>query len=268
MSLVFISFPVKFTLGMGQINLLVLWLLVISLWFIKQKKEFVSGVFLGISFAVKLFPVLLPVYFLVDSGLRRNDRGESKKVLLGFFISLLISVLLVLFFVPLKTSSQFITNILPSFFASWKLDYYNQALSGFIGRSFGTGSFSTSLKIIFSLILVSITFFAVLKNKQKDFLTTSLKIGTLITASLMINTFSWQHHFVWLIIPFFAAVFACLKLKKNTSYLLILFVSYFLISINFSNPKLLPIIFQSHVFFGTLVLLLLNLHLLLKNRKF
>lgn len=268
MGMVFMMFPVKFTLGMGQINIFVLWLLVISLWFLKQKKECASGIFLGVSFAMKLFPILLPVYFLIDSGLRRNDNGVNKKVLLGFFISLLISVLLVVIFIPWDISLYFLTKTVPSILGGWKLDYYNQALSGFIGRSFGTGNLANSLKIILSLIIVFITFFSVFKNKQKDFVSFSLKLGTLITASLIINTFSWQHHFVWLVLPFFATIFTCLKLKKKVLYLLILSISYILVSINFPNPKILPIIFQSHVFFGALILLFLNLHLLQKNKKF
>ena len=105
-----------------------------------------------------------------------------------------------------------------------------------------------------------------MKNKQKDFLTTSLKFGTLITANLIVNTFSWQHHFVWLIVPFYASVFMCLKLKKKFLYLLILFVSYFLISINFPNPEILPVIFQSHVFLGTLILFIIQLKFLLDRR--
>ena len=259
MSLVFISFPIKFSFGMGQINILVLMLLVISYWLLVKKKEFLSGVFLGVSLVIKLFPLLLLVYFLLK---------HQKKIILGMIVVILLSVLLVLIFVPLKTSSQFITNILPSFLSSWKLDYYNQSLGGFIGRSFGTGNLANILKIIFSFIFISITFFAVLKNKQKDFVSFSLKFGTLITASLMINTFSWQHHFVWLIIPFFAMFSKCLKLKKKVLYLFILSISYVLVSINFPNPKILPVIFQSHVFFGVLILFVLNVYLLLQKLSF
>lgn len=258
MSLVFISFPVKFTLGMGQINIFVLWLLVISLWFMKQKKEFASGVFLGISFVIKLFPVLLPVYFILKL---------KKKVMLGFFMSLLISALLVLVFIPQKISLEFL-SVLSSLVSSWKLDYYNQSLAGFIGRSFGTGNFANSLKIVSSLIIVFITFFAVLKNKQKDFVSFSLKLGTLITASLIINNFSWQHHFVWLIIPFYSTFFYLRKFDYSKKYYAILAFSYFLVSINFKDPYLLPVLFQSHVFFGILILLFLNLYLLQKNKKF
>lgn len=259
MSLVFISFPIKFSFGMGQINLFVLCLLVFSLWFFKRKKEFLSGVFLGLSLAIKLFPLLLPVYFLFQL---------KKKVLLGLFVSFLISVFLVLIIIPNKISWQFITNVLPSFFTSWKLDYYNQSLAGFIGRSFGTGQISISLKIIISGILVCIAFFTVFKNRQEDFVSFSLKYGTLITASLLINTFSWQHHFVWLIIPMYT-IFIYIKNKKlGVLYFSILAISYILISINFKNPKILPIILQSHVFLGTLILLLLNLYLLIKKKNF
>jgi len=34
-----------------------------------------------------------------------------------------------------KINVFFYRNVLPTFFGSWKMDYYNQSLSGFVGRS-------------------------------------------------------------------------------------------------------------------------------------
>jgi uncharacterized membrane protein len=240
---------------MGQINIYVLLLLVISLFLLRRKREVASGVFLGISLVVKLFPILLPAYFLFKL---------QKKILGGIFISLLLSVLSVVIFIPVKIYSEFLFSVLPTLLSSWKLDYYNQALSGVIGRSFGTVEFSIILRYILTVILFSITFIAVFKNKKKDFPSISLRFGTLITASLLINTFSWQHHFVWLIIPFYATFFYIRKFKVGKKYIAALLISYFLISINFAHPEMLPLLLRSHVFFGAFLLLLLDSHLLLK----
>jgi hypothetical protein len=243
---------------MGQLNMLVLSLMVYSLWLLKKKKEFASGIVLGISLIIKLFPILLPVYFLLSL---------KGKILLGVLTSFLITALLVVVFVPFQTYSQFIFNVLPSFVTSWKLDYYNQSLAGFVGRSFGTGELGNALKTAFSLSIVFMTFFIVLKNKQMDFVTFSLKLGTLITASLLINTFSWQHHFVWLIIPFYITFFYLIKHKSDKKYLILLFISYFLVSMNFKDSNFLPVLFQSHVFYGTLILLFIDFKLLFDNKK-
>lgn len=255
MGLTFISFPVKFTLGMGQINLFILSSIVYSIWLLKNKREFASGIVLGILLVVKLFPALLPAYFLMKF---------QRKILLGIMTSLLVSILLVVIFIPFHIYSSFFT-IFPSLISSWKLDYYNQSLGGFVGRSFGTGETAIIIKSLVSIIIILLTFFATLKNKNKDFLTTALKIGTLITASLLVNTFSWQHHFVWLIIPFYATVFYLIKNKLSKKYFALLFVSYFLGSVNFKNPTVLPMLLQSHVFYGAIVLFFLDVYLLVKK---
>jgi alpha-1,2-mannosyltransferase len=253
MALSFVSFPVKFTLGMGQINMMILLLLTLCLYFLKHEKEFLSGIFLGLSLVIKLFPSLLPFYFLFKL---------QKMVLLGIFVSLLVTLVLVLVFVPHDIYLYFFQKVAPSLLPSWQTDYYNQSLGGFIGRSFGTGEFSVIIKFLVSAVIVFLTFFAAFKNKKKDFLTMSTKFSIFITANLLINVFSWQHHFVWLVIPFYAVFFYLKKNKILSKYLGILIISYFLVSINFANPKLLPVIFQSHVFFGAVILFLIELKVL------
>ena len=257
--LTFMAFPTKFTIGMGQLNLLVLFLIVYGLWLAKQKKFISTGVLLGAALSIKFSPVFLPFYFL----LRLN-----KKVLSGMILTFLITLLLVVIFVPYHTYTYYILKIFPDFVvSSWKLEYYNQSLSGVIGRSVGTGAGAGYLKTIITLVAVSVTFWVILKNKQKDFLSTLIVIGTLITLSLLFNTFSWQHHFVWTIIPFYSSVFFMLKKKMGTKYYIALIISYVLISINFSDPNVLPVVFQSHVFYGALLLLLIDLHILRNNQK-
>ena len=255
-SLSFISFPTKFTLGMGQVNFIILFLLVLSLHFINSNRKFISGIFIGVSLGLKIMPIFLVIYFLLKL---------EKKILLGVISTTLILFFLVLGFLPKVTYLGFI-EILPSLISSWKLDYYNQALSGFIGRSFGTGDFSSFLKIILSSILIGVTFFIVLKNKRKDIEKLCLIFGTLITLNLIVNTLSWQHHFVRLIIPFFATYFAIKKLKNKKVYLLNLVISYILVSINIKDPNVLPIILKSHVLFGSLLLLFIQLKFLSSDK--
>lgn len=259
MSFVFISFPTKFTIGMGQLNLLVLWLMVYGFWLMKKNKLFKTGLVLGVALSIKFSPIFLPFYFL----LRFN-----KKVLLGMIVTFFITLMLVVIFVPYTTYSYYVLKVFPDFVvSSWKLEYYNQSLSGAIGRSFGMGNVSSILKTIISLIFLITAFFIIYKNKQKDFLSQMLIIGTLITLSLLFNTFSWQHHFVWAIIPFYSSIFYLQKRKVSNRYYGYLFISYILISINFPNPNVLPIILQSHVFYGGLLLLLIDLYILRKTSK-
>jgi len=259
-SLVFIAFPTKFTLGMGQLNIFVLGLIVYGLWLMKKKNLYKAGFVFGAALSVKFSPIFLLFYFLFNF---------NRKVMYGFMLAVVVTIILTILFVPYQTYSYYIFKILPNFvLSSWKLEYYNQSLSGAVGRSFGTGAFSGILKTIIALVCIVGSFIVIIRNKQKDRLTFMMKIGILISLSLLFNTFSWQHHFVWMIIPFYASIFYLRSLKSLKSkfriYLLIS-AAYILVSINFPNPNILPVILQSHVFYGGLLLLIIDLHLLKKS---
>lgn len=254
-ALTFISFPVKFTLGMGQINNYVLLLLAASLFFLSRKRMFRGGLFAGIAFSIKLFPVLLPLYFLY---------AKKIKVLAGFCFWILISIVVTVTVIDKKLLYDFFINILPTFLSSWKTDYYNQALSGFISRSFGVSQFSIILKSIVSIGVIGMSILALKKQKKENIL---LSFGLIITVNLLVNTFSWQHHFVWLVIPFYIAAAYYKKIKTHLLYFSLLGTAYLLVAGNISNPLLLPAILRDHVFFGTVILFGLLIKLLLRNTE-
>jgi len=256
LTLVFLSFPVKFTLGMGQVNLYILLLMVIGLWYLQKKKEVIGGVFFGFCLVLKMFPLILPLYFFLKL---------KGRILFGIFLSLSIGTLLVIVFIPHSLIESFF-SILPSFISSWKLDYYNQAISGVIGRSWGVNPMTVFLKTILSLLSVVVTFYVILKKKGDGFENVSLIVCSLITLNLLINTFSWQHHFVWLIIPLYAAFSYMRTRHYKFKYFIALFVAYFLVSINFKNPDILPVLLQSHVFYGGAILLALQIKLLFDSK--
>lgn len=282
MTLVFTLFPVKFTLGMGQINFFILLILVLVLYFIKRRNEFTAGIFLGLSIVIKLFPLFLPIYLLLkfkkgNRGLilpwtrlrlwyRKKQLKDDLEMLDGLFIVLAIAGLLTIFLIPKELYLQFFFDILPSLFNSWKTDYYNQALSGFIGRSFGTGGVGNILKIGISLILTITTLLVITKNDDDKFDSNALKYGTLILLSLLINNFSWQHHFVWIIIPFYATFNYLKKIDADKWLYIGLIISYILVAINFKFPLIYPVIFQSHVLYGGFILLAINLFLHYKKQ--
>jgi len=259
MSFVFISFPTKFTLGMGQLNIFVLTILIIGFWNLIKKRNLLSGVLIGAALSVKFSPILLPIYFLLKF---------NKKVIVGILVFALLNIILILLFVPIQITQYYFERIIPDFLlSSWKLDYYNQSFAGVIGRSFGTEYYSSMFKNIVSLVACGACLSVIYKNKKKDILTTMLSIGVIMTISILFNTFSWQHHFVWLIVPFYATIFYLKKIKAKNNYYLLIAISYLLVSINFPNPNILPIFFQSHVFYGGIILLFVDLYLLKKATK-
>lgn len=248
-------FPLKFSLGMGQINILVLLCLVSSIYFLQKKNQNLAGVFLGMSLLLKLFPVLLLFYFLIKKQFR---------IFLITLLTVVGGIIITMLVFGTQIHGYFFHTVLPDLLGSWKGDYYNQSLAGVLMRQIPDVFLRVILLRIFSIILALITLGVIVYNKKKNMQT--LEIGFLITVSLLVNTFSWQHHFVWLLIPFFF-VFTYIKEQYlSWRYFVLLGISFTLVAVNIPHPNTVPILFfQSHVFFGALFLWILTLWLLVRK---
>ena len=255
LGLVCLSFPVKFTLAMGQVNNFVLLIFVAAIYFLNKNKRILPMFLFALSFAIKLFPAYLLLYFVF---------AKKWKLLLVFVISLFLLSLAALIILGWRVNLAFYQNVLPSLINGWKTDYYNQSLTGFIGRSIGVNSLSETLRTILNLFFIVTTFITVFITRRKEKLI-NLNLSLLITFNLIVNNFSWQHHFVFLIFPFLATLFFILDKKINYRYLLFLFIAYLLIAFNLKNPSSVPVLLQSHVFYGTVLLWILEVFLILKN---
>lgn len=238
-------FPFKFTLGMGQINMLTVLCLVLFFSFYETKKH-LAGFFLTASIAIKISPVLFVFYLIY----KRNW-----DVLYGALITAIVFLTITSFTLP-GAAHEYYFDILPKLSSAWPTVYYNQALTGFLGRL----PFSLlSLKILrygIPLILMGITFWAVSTNKRKSF--TLLELGSILPILLITSSFSWQHHFVILIISYVIMIHFLLKStfpQKNVRALLfVLVISFLLVGYNIKQPAAIPILLQSHVFFGCVLL--------------
>lgn len=234
-------FPARFTLGMGQINLFILLFLTLFFFYSEKNKPFKAGLSLAVSLCLKLIPAIFLFYLLIKKKL---------KTLLFTFLSLLIIVLLTGFLIGWQYFNTYFLKVLPSLFSQeGKEVYYNQALSGVVARL----SLSRSLASIFNLggsvFLLVASFWAILKFKGKNQL---FNFSLFLPLALMINGFSWQHHFVWLL-PSFIILFFNLLNSSYKGLLFVLGISFLLTSHRF---------FPSHVFLGTFILWVLNLYLL------
>lgn len=255
-TLVLNFFPAKFTLGMGQINNVVLLMVTLFVYFYVKKKEILSGSFLATAISLKLFPVLLIIYLIFN---------KRWKTLLSVALATLAIALVTFVFINPQIISHFLTTVLPNLIESWKADYYNQSLSAFLIREWDNLGVISVLRSAISAFLIIISFLFVWKFKRND-KAGLLSINLLITLSLIVNTFSWQHHFVWLLIPLFITFYHIKNNRLGKSYYFILGLSYSLMAVNMKNPSLFPILFQSHVLYGALLLYILNVCLLLKKK--
>ena len=252
LALCLLAFPVKFTFGMGQINLVVFFLLSMTVFFLQKKRQVVAGVFLGLSLALKLFPILLLPYFLITGKIR------IVCVALGFFL-LLYGV--TFFVVGADFHTLFLSSVVPGIGSSYQSDYYNQSLTGFFARLLLQAGVGGIVKNLLATSLILLTFVVIKRSTMKN-LNEIVALTSVVTLSLIVNPFSWQHHFVWLILPFIVAYYAFTK--KTDKVLLV--IAYILVVWNFSAPETVPVLVRSHVLFGTILLWLLQMRFLFKKK--
>lgn len=255
-TLALLYFPEKFTLGMGQVNNVIFLLLVCFVYWYTQKKQTRAGMFLALTISLKLFPLLLLLYILIDKRWKTFAATIVTLLLIGTFTYICINHTVI---------AYFFTTALPKLFNSLADAYYNQSLSGFLLRTAHNPSLTTRLRLIIEGILVLFSFaIMVIRRGTKACAPRLLCISMLLILNLMLDAIAWQHHFVWMLIPLVITFFYIKNNKLDYKYYLILAVSYLLMAANIRNPASVPIFFQSHGFYGAIVLYCLNLYLILK----
>lgn len=245
--LTLISFPTKFTLGMGQNNFLALALLLSSFYLYKTKKIIFAGVLLGLAISLKT----IFLYFLIFYLIKKQWRILNYSLLVVF-----ISIVLIYFIRNnFDLFIYYFKNILPPLFRFENREIYtNQGLSGFVSRLFSDISTRKIITSFLSIILVTYNAFVIYSKKNIN-LIFSFTIITL----LLIDSLAWQHHFVWLLFPFIALF----SHSKNIKERLLITLPFILISLNLPDSLLL----SNNVFFGTLILYGINVKYLTANKK-
>lgn len=247
-SFAMLSFPVKFTFGMGQINLILLFLLSLCFLSYQRKKSYLAGIFLGVACAIKLTPVFLLLFFL---------RKRAFRVVASVLVTILSVFILAMLLFGQTLIWQYFTSVLPNIPTVGNSVYYNQALTGFLARMAIPNDIAGIINYLFFAILL-VTSFVLTSPKTQKPLSELMEYGIFITVILIGAGLSWQHHFVLLIIPY-TALFLSILVKKEKLLLLslLLFLSYLLVAFNIKNPEAFSgfsRIVLSHVLYGAIVL--------------
>lgn len=250
-SLVFLSFPTKFTIGMGQTNLLALMMLLWGFVLLQKKQGLWSMVFLILSIFFKPIVGITLVALLLEK--------EWRLFFLAIGFAILFALAIPILFHQQYANGVFLYNILNQSLAGREV-YYNQGLLGFISRLTSSLSLRSVLNIFITIQLLFFTYWKVRKT------TIAATIALLLTLLVIIDPLSWQHHFVFLILPFIAVFFAIQNRKKKNVLYMLLGISYVLVSANIKNPIPLqhfPLsLLLSNQFYGSFLLLLLEMYLL------
>jgi len=241
--LVFLMFTVKFNLGMGQFNIVNLFLITLFLFYYQKGRIQFAAISLALSLLIKVLPLLFLPYLVI---LRK---WRLVLTLLG-----LVTLGLVLPFLFIKPDIifHFFTTSLVGTIKSWSLEYYNQAFSGFIGRWLGTGEIAQLTKLLCVSLMLTITF-TTLFLKRKVVGVSLLGFVSLLPLTLITLSFSWQHYFIFAIPTLIIMFFHYQKRKASLVMYSFLFVSYVLMGINFETPQDFPLFIQSHMLWGAML---------------
>jgi len=246
LSLSLLSFPVKFTFGMGQSNLIGYFFLIYGFFLYKKQKYNKAGMALSISILFKPVLSFLFLYFLLQK--------MWKLLIVSLSVLLLCNV--IAFSLYPKETVYYITAMLPRLFdVAGREVYFNQGFIGFIARITSVLLLRSIISFLFSLLIIGLITYRTIRRKHK-----TLSFALFLTALPMIDTLSWQHHFVFLIFPFIF-IGSQLWREKRKLLLFLLFISYVFVSWNIKNPKMFfhfpKVLLLSHVFYATAILFFL-----------
>lgn len=229
-------FPEKFNLGNGQINNFILLLCVLTLWFWRRGRRTTGALLLAAATVIKI----VPGFFLIAFIWLRD----------WSFVRRYLALVATLFWLPaLVMPPQFYQMYLSDiFFRGLSLEgkavYYNQSLLGFLTRNLPLSQVSFSYYVL-ALLLVSVSVYTVWRRQiSQPFRLFALAVSLY----LILHPLTWQHHFVFAIIPL-------TFLFSHRQWLTFVF-SYLLIATNIKHPALIPAwgqIITSHQFFGALL---------------
>ncbi|HEY5856882.1 MAG TPA: glycosyltransferase 87 family protein [Aldersonia sp.] len=183
LGLAFVAEPVFSTLNYGQVNLLLMALVLADL--LPRKTPWPRGLLIGFVAAFKLTPAIFVLYLL----LRRDVRA-----VLVTGISFVAFTLLG-FVLAFGDSAKYWTQILPDSNRIGRPAYpANQSLTGVLAR-LGVEDLRTPLWLLGSLVVLALAVVAMRRALAAD--QTALAVCVNALAGLLISPVSWSHHWVW-----------------------------------------------------------------------
>lgn len=246
-SLALLFFPTKFTLGMGQVNLIVLVLVLLSVSLAGNAREGLAGVCYGLAVLLKPHLVLIaPAYLLT---------GFGKTVFYALILNGSAMAITGWFFGWELFSDYFHVVVPPLAVFKGRELYYNQGVQAFLSR---TVPVMTAAKM--SAIL-SVSVYAggavVVHRIRKNAGSGREAVAVFLALLLFIEPLAWQHHYVF-ILPLLMFSWYAFGRKKIIAGMIIL--SYLLMGTNIRDPgNVRPSPFSpilvSHVFIGSVILL-------------
>ena len=177
--------PVHDLLGFGQIDLLLMSLVIVDL--VAQPRWCPRGVLVGIAAAVKLVPGIFLLFFLIN-----KDWRSARNFVAGFGGATLLTFAIL----PSDSNAYWFHYLLHTARASFLLYFSNQSLDGMLRRVIGGNTYLAVWVPAAALTLGMGMWKARRAERSGNRLTAVALVGVV---GLILSPISWVHELVWII---------------------------------------------------------------------
>jgi hypothetical protein len=223
--LIFTSYPLQLELHLGQINLLIASLTILSLVFQRMEHRLASAAVLALGTLLKGPPILFLIYFVAF----RKDL----RYLVDYFASLLAGFGMSLFVVPIHLYWYWVVNVVPTLFVGSAVEINESVL-----RPLSHDGLASITPVILVAGVCSYAAFAFYVNTHwvKGLLRHALSADAMFLMNtlviLLLGSRSWPQDYVWVILP--SALFLSELITENVkiTYFALIGVATFLFNFN------------------------------------
>ncbi len=235
-ALLIFAFPTKFTLGMGQINAIAITTLLTG-WLLMNRRRTIAALCIAAACLAK--PVL--GFTLIVLVVRRRDILRLTLAWAGAASVLGAAI------IGVRLYNDYWHHIVPrlSDYAGREV-YYNQGITGFVARLTEQSSIRQVISSVALILGIGLTASASVFSRSLP-----RQAAIAITVLLIVDPLSWQHHFMWLIVPFLLAAHA----SRSSRERFFIALSYLLVAVNIADPQQVWILARSHGLYGAGILL-------------
>jgi len=174
--------PVRSTLGFGQINALLMVLVVLDVLLPGDRRR-TKGLLIGVAAAIKLTPAVFVVYFLV-----RRDFKSAARVVAGF-----VAAGALLWLVRPSASFTYWTKLVFDAGRIGGVDYVgNQSLKGLVTRLGLPETAGNVLWLLAALAVMAVVAVVIVRAGEPVLALTACALG-----GLLVSPISWTHHWTW-----------------------------------------------------------------------
>jgi hypothetical protein len=201
-TLLLVCNPLHQQLLQGQLNLVLLFLIV-GVWSADRTDRLVlAGLLLGAATTIKLYPAFLFLYFILQHRWRAVAAGAASIVALAIVTAAVVGI---------ESYRDYLLNVMPTL-GPWRSSWPNVSIPGFWTKLFNPdGNVGMTVPLVRSpavavagtwiscALVVAATVAAVLRARSRS--ERDWAFATCITAMLLVTPIVWDHYFLLLLLP-------------------------------------------------------------------